>query len=89
MQTKISSGLNRKFSTFNIKNIFDIPMYTLFAMLSIFAISLLSLYSSDGGVFFQHTFKQLCYMVFSLLCFVFIFSRFAPAFPRAFLWEKH
>lgn len=74
MQTKISSGLNRKFSTFNIKNIFDIPMYTLFAMLSIFAISLLSLYSSDGGVFFQHTFKQLCYMVFSLLCFVLIIS---------------
>ena len=59
MQTKISSGLNRKFSTFNIKNIFDIPMYTLLAMLSIFAISLLSLYSSDGGVFFQHTFKLL------------------------------
>ena len=74
MRTKISSGINRKFSTLNIKNIFDVPMYTLVVMLTIYAISLLSLYSSDGGVFFQHTFKQLCYMVFSLLCFVLIIS---------------
>ena len=74
MQNKISRRLSRQFNVFNIKNIFDIPMYTLLAMLSIFAISLISLYSSDGGNFFQHTFKQICYMIFSLLCFVLIIS---------------
>lgn len=74
MQTKIISGLNKKFSTFNIKNIFEVPIYTLIAMFTIFALSLMSLYSSDGGSIFPHTFKQMCYIIFSLLCFVFIIS---------------